>query len=811
MYAGSRIENCITYGTGLRSVTGCRCTGSMVSCRRNCSSRNYNLTVVTGYSYASCLAAGCGSSGGSGVNVVARTGTRATGDAAVAAVTGGDLNTACGNNRAYVVSKSRLKLGIYVIAFVVSSAEGPLEVTAICTACIGLYCGHCFFGSLELVAVSCVLSINDHTVVVGSAPSGCAGDTINVGDPAFSADNNIVVRCDVTAFLAGECTVAHSVSTLEGDHHGVFGVIEVVTLRIDLTSGGSTDTVLGNTVIEVIVYVNVAGFTYTRHTGVGVVVPVMVVGNVVNDCIAVTVKMNLTAIPEVVVGMSYVLRFLGIKLTVALCLVGIRACIAVEEVAVMNPHMVVILLKTDVIALGAVTVHESKVSYLYVRGGLDTDTEAIYSSICAYTLEGKTNAVVIVLNKKVSLVKGCSAAGGIGDVTDEADTEGSRHILKGAYRKNISDSSVGSSVNSGSYAVLIIIGNVNNYRTRPKSAVLVIRTAGGAVYECVAASVMGKDRKIIGDNFRTGAFTAAYDRHNLKLVAAGGKAKSIGTPVGRILTDEHIVKLGPGGLTGLLNVYVVEACTLDSIPSNIGRLKPSACILIERLALVTYGTSAAHVVMTESGGDNGATNRTGLRSSTGSLRAFGVTGSLGEITLSNTAAIVTFVEGITAFGTSGIDCIALGFVGMLTACSVNKTANGTFTVVTVAMIESGNIGRRNNSATVVTGYGSATCSSTGCSHGRCGGIGMLADRACRSIYHIEEVHCVGFGNRVIACCNVNGDNTVRTCNLCTVNLDISRGFNKYQSESTVGRSIKAYISRGLHLKTLGKIQSLVGG
>ena len=193
------------------------------------------------------------------------------------------------------------------------------------------------------------------------------------------------------------------------------------------------------------------------------VIPVVVVGNVVYGSITVAVEMNLTCIPEVVVGVSYVLRLLGIKRAVTLCLVGVSACITVEEVTVMHPDMVITLLETDVVTLRAIAVHKSKVADLNVAGILDTDTKAVYGGILAHTLNGETDGVVLVFDQKVALVKRSSAAK-ILNVTNETNANGYGRGLQHARRENVGDARICCAVNSGGHAILVAVGNVNHNR-----------------------------------------------------------------------------------------------------------------------------------------------------------------------------------------------------------------------------------------------------------------------------------------------------------------------------------------------------------
>ena len=70
----------------------------------------------------------------------------------------------------------------------------------------------------------------------------------------------------------------------------------------------------------------------------------------------------LSRIPEVIIRMSDVRGFFRIKRTVALVLIRIRACHTVEDIAVVYPDVMVILLKAYAVSLVAVAVHKSDIS-----------------------------------------------------------------------------------------------------------------------------------------------------------------------------------------------------------------------------------------------------------------------------------------------------------------------------------------------------------------------------------------------------------------------------------------------------------------
>jgi hypothetical protein len=154
-------------------------------------------------------------------------------------------------------------------------------------------------------------------------------------------------------------------------------------------------------------------------TGVGVVVPVVMVGEIIALALTrVAEKVGLAGVVEVVIGMSNVVGFFGIKRAVALVLVCITACHTVEDVAVMYPYVVVVLLKADTVTLVTVAVHKADVSYLKVGYTLDSDTKAVEYGVLADTLNGHTAGKFSFaeVDKQVTLIKCC----GVGNVADKS-------------------------------------------------------------------------------------------------------------------------------------------------------------------------------------------------------------------------------------------------------------------------------------------------------------------------------------------------------------------------------------------------------
>ena len=202
----------VTYGTGISRITAISTGGIgyfgivvVFACCRDGSRGNHGVTIVTGYGYASCLAAGCVYGSGSGVSML--TVGNVARDAAVAVVAGGDSNATRGFNRADVAVKLCLEFCINVIRCVIYSViEAPDEVTAVHTACVLLNRRHSILCRLKIIVIACEGSVNDYTVVVGRAEAGRAANSVDVCDPAGSINNEILIGCDVTCRLAREGT-----------------------------------------------------------------------------------------------------------------------------------------------------------------------------------------------------------------------------------------------------------------------------------------------------------------------------------------------------------------------------------------------------------------------------------------------------------------------------------------------------------------------------------------------------------------------------------------------------------------------------
>jgi len=113
--------------------------------------------------------------------------------------------------------------------------------------------------------------------------------------------------------------------------------------------------------------------------------------------------------------MCYKGRCLCIKCAIPFNLIRITSCMSVKEITVMNPYMIIILLKSYIVALTTVDVHNSKIADLNIRRTLNSDTPAISCCIFTDTFNSKTCKYAIY--KKITLVK-YSRICNIADYTD---------------------------------------------------------------------------------------------------------------------------------------------------------------------------------------------------------------------------------------------------------------------------------------------------------------------------------------------------------------------------------------------------------
>ena len=105
-----------------------------------------------------------------------------------------------------------------------------------------------------------------------------------------------------------------------------------------------------------------------------------------------------------IVGNCNVGGLFAVESTVAFSLVGIATGVAIKQIAVVHPDMIVILLQAYVITLLTVTVHQPDIADLYVRGIFDPYTPAICNGIVADTFHcNASSCVIMVFNDNITI------------------------------------------------------------------------------------------------------------------------------------------------------------------------------------------------------------------------------------------------------------------------------------------------------------------------------------------------------------------------------------------------------------------------
>ena len=200
-----------------------------------------------------------------------------------------------------------------------------------------------------------------------------------VRNEGISARHVVVVSFDRSAVFFAECGVVIAcrgrtrvkVATLHRGEHRVFAVTEVVAFHEDRRAFGAACAILCIAIVVVVVNVGVV-VAHTRVTAIGMIVPVVVIGDVVvGGIVAVGTfgkaeKVTFAVVPEVVIAEGDVRRFFAVERTVSLCLVGVGTRIAVEEVHVVHPNVSVVLLKTDVVTFIAIHIHNAEIANFHV-------------------------------------------------------------------------------------------------------------------------------------------------------------------------------------------------------------------------------------------------------------------------------------------------------------------------------------------------------------------------------------------------------------------------------------------------------------
>ena len=149
---------------------------------------------------------------------------------------------------------------------------------------IGRYAIHVCIFRVEVVIRGTALQGNDigrHLLgAVAYLVSVEGGGVLLVSDITYGGGEVVVVCFDDTAILAGECALALGIRTLHGRHHR-FGASTVVVAFYKCRRAHRYAYAIFRVTIEIVVEDMYRHGTYARVARVGVVEPVVVVGDIV--------------------------------------------------------------------------------------------------------------------------------------------------------------------------------------------------------------------------------------------------------------------------------------------------------------------------------------------------------------------------------------------------------------------------------------------------------------------------------------------------------------------------------------------------
>ena len=138
-----------------------------------------------------------------------------------------------------------------------------------------------------------------------------------------------------------------------------------------------------------------AVITHTRVTAVGMIVPVVVIRDVESfgRAFGKAEQIGLAVIPEMVVAERHVGGLLAIQGAIALDLILVATGMTVEEIAIMHPDILVVLLKADVVAFVAIHIHDTDIANFDILGVFNTNTPAVCRCIVTDTFERDSHSL----------------------------------------------------------------------------------------------------------------------------------------------------------------------------------------------------------------------------------------------------------------------------------------------------------------------------------------------------------------------------------------------------------------------------------
>ena len=254
-------------------------------------------------------------------------------------------------------------------------------------------------------------------------------------------------------------------------------------------------------------------------------------------------------------------RLLAVECTIALHLVLVAARIAVKEVAVVHPHVAVVLLEPDVIAFIAIHVHDSEVTDFHVLRILDADAPAVRGRIGTDALDGHQHAFLLVhVHQDIALVRGIR----VRDVAHQAEIE--RTFLEALLDGGKDRLEAGTVRRSALVVcrdveldrVLRRFADVDNDGAVLERAVHLVGAGDVIVAERKSRAVVRLHRKRLRRSGRS--LLAALHSRDLQRVVTRLEARHVHTPGGAVLADKLGIDLHVGlARTAIVNVVAVGA------------------------------------------------------------------------------------------------------------------------------------------------------------------------------------------------------------------------------------------------------------
>ena len=271
---------------------------------------------------------------------------------------------------------------------------------------------------------------------------------------------------------------------------------------------------------------------------------------------------------------------LHVDAAVALHLISVGTRLAVEEVAVVNPVVIIVRIHRD----GIVTKeHDAHVAHLYATGALEADTKTIERGIAADSLDGDVLHHPVAGVAALHLDEVAVFQSGILFVRDGSDDAHHERRLVPALAVGGQD--VGKTrilcfclpvTDIAGHGVHVLRRHIDDSRSVFDGSIEVIGTRHHSLGKGVALAQVGFDNERRRCRLRQGG-TLRVHRPDRQRVAASLQSRHVGTVAIGIAAHQLLVSLLHGhALTTI--IYFILGGTLHGLPGGIGCLQPSCCL-----------------------------------------------------------------------------------------------------------------------------------------------------------------------------------------------------------------------------------------